>query len=172
MFHFGLSDKRVAPEGLQVGPITLPFRGFAGMQSVRFGSKADACSATSDVRFGPKADIIAYGLHLKKAWVIRVGLSHVALNSSSPPQCGQGSFWVSVDCKAAPLVTQKAAKPASCCVVLSRLPNHFRACQQWRQAFATVAQPPKDRGEVLAAFARRDPHTASHWTDKFQRLTA
>jgi hypothetical protein len=25
---------------------------------------------------------------------------------------------------------------------------------------------------VLAAFARRDPHTASHWTDKFQRLTA
>jgi len=118
------------------------------------------------------SSLMAAGLHLKKARVIRVGPSYVALNSSSPPQCGQGSFWVSVDCKAAPLVTQKAAKPASCCVVLSRLPNHFRACQQWRQAFATVAQPPKDRGEVLAAFARRDPHTASHWTDKFQRLTA
>ena len=118
------------------------------------------------------SSLMAAGLHLKKARVIRVGPSYVALNSSSPPQCGQGSFWVSVDCKAAPLVTQKAAKPASCCVVLSRLPNHFRACQQWRQAFATVAQPPKDRGEVLAAFARRDPHTPSHWTDKFQRLTA
>ena len=31
-----------------------------------------------------------------------VGLSHVALNSSSPLQRGQRLFWVSVDCKAVP----------------------------------------------------------------------
>jgi len=117
------------------------------------------------------SSLMAAGLHLKKARVIRVGPSHVALFQFAATMRTRLILGIGRLQSRAP-GDAKAAKPASCCVVLSRLPNHFRACQQWRQAFATVAQPPKDRGEVLAAFARRDPHTASHWTDKFQRLTA
>jgi hypothetical protein len=68
------------------------------------------------------------------------------------------------------LLVTAAAKPASCCLVLPCPPNHFRARQQWRQAFATAAPPLKDRDEVPGAIARRDLHTVLRWSDKFQRM--
>jgi hypothetical protein len=37
--------------------VTYPLEGLAGGANVRFGSKADMCSAQAHVRFGPKADI-------------------------------------------------------------------------------------------------------------------
>jgi len=98
--------------------------------NVRFGSLADIGAATSHVRFTPERGHVQcihpcllwaisghhrltvwmwpQSLHLKKCTGDPVvGLSHVSLNSSSPPQRGQRLFWVSVDCKAVPLVSRQ-----------------------------------------------------------------
>jgi hypothetical protein len=46
------------------------------------------------------------------------------------------------------------------------------AFQQGKPSFATAAPPLKGHGEVLVAFAGRDPHIFPHWPDKFQYLLA
>ena len=46
------------------------------------------------------------------------------------------------------------------------------AFQQGRPSFATAAPPLKVHGEVMVAFAGRDPHIFPHWPDRFQCLMA
>ena len=62
---------------------------------VRFGSKADMCSAQADVRFGPEADITELGCHqrldftsLTAGPVAPLPFHRSPLSSSKPKQLG------------------------------------------------------------------------------------